>query len=181
MLVHIVSQHLIFFILIRSTVYGKSLFLYCIGGPSIRRYHILNDKIHVLTKDTNENVSLYNVMQVSIEQWKATQLIISPHWSWHLFCSVTGDQSRRLGASKFWGRSEEATTNDLRSQLVLSRPQDRSESQLDYFIPIDVFYNVVFFRSSSDAHDSPGRVGRAVGVDRSERHWSLESRRWSRN
>ena len=126
-------------------MYGILLFLYCIGGPSIRRYHILNDKIHVLTKDTNENVSLYNVMQVSIEQRKATQLIIGPHWSWHLFCSVTGDQSRRLGKSKFWGRSEEATANDLRSQLVLSRPQDRSESQLHYFIPIDVFCNFVIF------------------------------------
>lgn len=34
------------------------------GGPSVRHYHILNDKIHMLTKDTDGNVALYNVLKV---------------------------------------------------------------------------------------------------------------------
>lgn len=34
------------------------------GGPSVRAYHILNDKRHVLTKDTAGNVELYDVLKV---------------------------------------------------------------------------------------------------------------------
>ncbi|XP_018307442.1 LOW QUALITY PROTEIN: WD repeat-containing protein 48 [Mycetomoellerius zeteki] len=34
-----------------------------LGGPAIRHYHILNDKRHVLTKDTEENVALYDVLK----------------------------------------------------------------------------------------------------------------------
>ena len=35
------------------------------GGPAIRKYHILNDKRHVLTQDTENNVAVYDVLQVS--------------------------------------------------------------------------------------------------------------------
>ena len=34
------------------------------GGPSIIQYHILNDKRHILTKDTEGNVALYDVLKV---------------------------------------------------------------------------------------------------------------------
>ena len=33
------------------------------GGPSIRHYRILNDKRSVLTKDTENNVTLYDVLK----------------------------------------------------------------------------------------------------------------------
>lgn len=33
------------------------------GNPSVRHYHILNDKRYILTKDTNDTVSLYDVLE----------------------------------------------------------------------------------------------------------------------
>ena len=39
------------------------------GGSSIRQYHILNDKRHVLTKDTDNRVVLWDVLMVSIDFW----------------------------------------------------------------------------------------------------------------
>lgn len=34
------------------------------GGATIRHYHICNDKRHVLVKDSNQNVALYDVLLV---------------------------------------------------------------------------------------------------------------------
>lgn len=36
------------------------------GGPAIRRFHILNDKRHILTQDTENNVAIYDVLKVRI-------------------------------------------------------------------------------------------------------------------
>lgn len=36
------------------------------GGPAVRRYHILNDKRHILTQDTENNVAIYDVLKVSL-------------------------------------------------------------------------------------------------------------------
>lgn len=33
------------------------------GGPSIKQYHVLNDKRHILTKDTENRVALYDVLK----------------------------------------------------------------------------------------------------------------------
>ncbi|XP_023931013.1 WD repeat-containing protein 48-like [Lingula anatina] len=45
------------------------------GGASIRQYHVLNDKRHVLTKDTNEDVALYDVLTArKIEELGAVDL-----------------------------------------------------------------------------------------------------------
>lgn len=33
------------------------------GGSSIKQYHVLNDKRHILTKDTDSNVALYDVLK----------------------------------------------------------------------------------------------------------------------
>ena len=33
------------------------------GNPAIRNYHVLNDKRHILTKDTDNNVAVYDVLQ----------------------------------------------------------------------------------------------------------------------
>ena len=33
------------------------------GGPSIKQYHVLNDKRHILTKDTDCHVALYDVLK----------------------------------------------------------------------------------------------------------------------
>jgi len=35
------------------------------GAPSIKRFRILNDKRHILTQDSENNVSMYDVLQVS--------------------------------------------------------------------------------------------------------------------
>ena len=35
------------------------------GGASIRQYHVLNDKRHILTKDTDNNIALWDVLTVS--------------------------------------------------------------------------------------------------------------------
>lgn len=34
------------------------------GAPAIRKYRVLNDKRHILTQDSEGNVSLYDVLQV---------------------------------------------------------------------------------------------------------------------
>lgn len=62
-----------------------------LGGPAIRHYHILNDKRHVLTKDTEENVALYDVLKackvedlgrVDFEQEskKRNKVVYVPNW-----------------------------------------------------------------------------------------------------
>jgi WD repeat-containing protein 48 len=35
------------------------------GKPAIRAYHVLNDKRHILTKDTDDNVAIYDVLKAS--------------------------------------------------------------------------------------------------------------------
>ncbi len=34
------------------------------GGPAHKHYHILSDKRHIITKDSNNNVAVYDVLQV---------------------------------------------------------------------------------------------------------------------
>lgn len=34
------------------------------GGPSIKQYHILNDKRYIVTKDTDDTVAIYDVLKV---------------------------------------------------------------------------------------------------------------------
>ncbi|XP_071554864.1 WD repeat-containing protein 48 isoform X1 [Temnothorax nylanderi] len=62
-----------------------------LGGPAIRHYNILNDKRHVLTKDTEENVALYDVLKackiedlgrVDFEQEckKRNKMVYVPNW-----------------------------------------------------------------------------------------------------
>lgn len=34
------------------------------GGPALKHYHILSDKRHIITKDSNNNVALHDVLQV---------------------------------------------------------------------------------------------------------------------
>lgn len=42
-----------------------TLILVCLpGGASIIQCHILNDKRHILTKDTNNNVAYWDVLKV---------------------------------------------------------------------------------------------------------------------
>ena len=36
------------------------------GGPAIKTYAVLNDKRHVLTRDTEENVALWDILKVII-------------------------------------------------------------------------------------------------------------------
>lgn len=37
------------------------------GGAAIRQAAVLSDKRHILTKDTNDCVALYDVLRVSVE------------------------------------------------------------------------------------------------------------------
>lgn len=61
------------------------------GGPSIKQYHVLNDKRHILTKDTDSHVALYDVLkaqrvedlgQIDFEQETKNrgQLVYVPNW-----------------------------------------------------------------------------------------------------
>ena len=34
------------------------------GGPALKHSHILSDKRHIITKDSNANVAIYDVLQV---------------------------------------------------------------------------------------------------------------------
>ncbi len=44
---------------------GDVFFSLLAGGASIRQYHVLNDKRHILTKDTDNTVALWDVLTVS--------------------------------------------------------------------------------------------------------------------
>lgn len=35
------------------------------GGAAIKKYAVLNDKRHILTKDTDNNVAIYDVLKVT--------------------------------------------------------------------------------------------------------------------
>ncbi|GFY37750.1 WD repeat-containing protein 48 [Trichonephila inaurata madagascariensis] len=61
------------------------------GNPSIRHYAVLNDKRHILTKDTDNNIQLYDVLKASkvedlgqvdfdAEVKKNFKLIYVPNW-----------------------------------------------------------------------------------------------------
>lgn len=61
------------------------------GGSAIRHCHVLNDRRHVLTKDTEENVALYDVLKarkvedlgkVDFEQEikKRNKMVYVPNW-----------------------------------------------------------------------------------------------------
>merc|ERR1712141_668526 len=61
------------------------------GGPSIKQCEILNDKRHIMTKDTDNNVALYDVLkarkvedhgQVDYDQEKErrSQMVCVPSW-----------------------------------------------------------------------------------------------------
>lgn len=62
-----------------------------LGGPAIRHYYILNDRRYVLTKDTEENVALYDVLkackvedlgQVDFDEEvkKRNKMVYVPNW-----------------------------------------------------------------------------------------------------
>lgn len=62
-----------------------------LGGPAIRHCHVLNDRRHVLTKDTEENVALYDVLKarkvedlgkLDFEQEikKRNKMVYVPNW-----------------------------------------------------------------------------------------------------
>lgn len=61
------------------------------GNPSIRNYVVLNDKRHILTKDTDNNVSLYDVLkackvedlgktELEAEAKKRFKMVYVPNW-----------------------------------------------------------------------------------------------------
>uniref|UniRef100_A0A1B6MI01 WD repeat-containing protein 48 homolog n=1 Tax=Graphocephala atropunctata TaxID=36148 RepID=A0A1B6MI01_9HEMI len=61
------------------------------GGPAIRRFHILNDKRHILTQDTENNVAIYDVLkackvedlgQVNFDEEVKTRfkMVYVPNW-----------------------------------------------------------------------------------------------------
>lgn len=65
--------------------------LHAVGAASIRQCHILNDKRHVITKDSKSNVDIYDVLSarlvenlgpVSLEEEikKRTQTVFVPNW-----------------------------------------------------------------------------------------------------
>lgn len=37
-----------------------------LGGSAVRRFEVLNDKRHILTKDSEGNVTVYDVLQVGL-------------------------------------------------------------------------------------------------------------------
>lgn len=41
-------------------------YVYFIGGASIRQYHVLNDKRHIITKDSEDHIAVWDVLSVSL-------------------------------------------------------------------------------------------------------------------
>ena len=44
------------------------------GGPSIKTYTILNDKRRIVTKDTDDNIAVYDVLKVILKYFFLTKL-----------------------------------------------------------------------------------------------------------
>lgn len=73
-------------------VNGKDVELACIkGGAAIKKYAVLNDKRHILTKDTDNNVAIYDVLKVARDEdlgavdfdnelLKRNQKVYIPNW-----------------------------------------------------------------------------------------------------
>uniref|UniRef100_A0A182P2K0 WD repeat-containing protein 48 homolog n=1 Tax=Anopheles epiroticus TaxID=199890 RepID=A0A182P2K0_9DIPT len=71
---------------------GKGYEVACIkGGAAVKRYHVLNDKRFMLTRDTDENVAIYDVLKIKKvedlgkvdfeeEIKKRSQRIYVPNW-----------------------------------------------------------------------------------------------------
>lgn len=71
---------------------SRDVELACIkGGAAIKKYAVLNDKRHILTKDTDENVAIYDVLKVvkvkdlgpvdfDQELKKNNQTVYIPNW-----------------------------------------------------------------------------------------------------
>lgn len=66
----------------------------CAGGASIIQCHILNDKRHILTKDTNNNVAFWDVLKVNMSAatvlssrpYSVMTLDITAHYYWPQLC-----------------------------------------------------------------------------------------------
>lgn len=61
------------------------------GGAAIRQFHVLNDKRHIVTKDSHENVAVYDVLEVSF--------LLRSILAWMIFLCVF---YFRLGSWKIW-------------------------------------------------------------------------------
>ena len=48
-----------------SEVISKQPDMIIQGGPALKHYHILSDKRHIIAKDSNSNVTVYDVLQVT--------------------------------------------------------------------------------------------------------------------
>jgi len=49
---------------VKNIFYFESL---TTGGASIRQYHVLSDKRHIITKDSDDNVAVWDVLTVGSE------------------------------------------------------------------------------------------------------------------
>lgn len=74
-----------------SSIYQTTPTHYIPGGPAIKHYTVLNDKRHIVTKDTENNVALYDVLkackiedlgQVNFEEEvkKRFKIVYVPNW-----------------------------------------------------------------------------------------------------
>lgn len=75
-----------------TTTTNKETELACIkGGAAIKKYAVLNDKRHILTRDTDNNVAIYDVLKVvktkdlgpvdfDTELEKTNQKVYIPNW-----------------------------------------------------------------------------------------------------
>ena len=91
------------------------------GGPSIKQYEILNDRRHILTKDTENNVALYDVLkakkvedlhQVDFEHEVKNRFQVSRQY--YLLYKLLN----------FYMQTSKPFSDGVRSQLVPGGPQD---------------------------------------------------------
>ena len=51
-----------------------------VGGASIRQYHVLNDKRHIITKDTDNSVAVWDVLTVSFTDLSSVMYMLNKDW-----------------------------------------------------------------------------------------------------
>ena len=59
-----ICLHLLHLHLVDNQIDINFQFLF-IGGASIRQHHVLNDKRHIITKDSDDRVAVWDVLTVS--------------------------------------------------------------------------------------------------------------------
>ena len=113
------------------------------GGPGIRQYHILNDKRHILTKDSDSNVVLWDVLTArKVEHYGKADFeeVVKQHFKmvfvppWFSVDLKTGLLTIHLDESDCFAAWMSTKDLGLPNMLLPDTPETKSRSMSQGFI-----------------------------------------------